>query len=184
MSPKLFPLLSVCFFSLLIVVPFSFSCQAYNQEESEIQQKLRVISREMYEHGNFDFILVEALADSVIFDGVPFLFACRTGHVTFDDSEMPALLQKKYDVTAKDFFARYAPNMAFGKTTGYIDVTLKEVLDPNSKFRLKRASNFVYDAIIVREMIADRLVDRAKKALITYTVDGVAINGKNLPPIF
>lgn len=171
--------------SVLLVL--FFSTHTYGQKGSsapDIQEKLRAITTTMYEQGNANFLLVEALADSVIQEDSGFFFACRACHVTFNDKELSGLLQKKYDSLAYSFYQKNDAVMLTGGATSYISITLKDVLDSNSELRRSRVSESNFRDIIVAEMVADKLVDAVRIQTIIYSIKGITIDGKPLTSSF
>ncbi len=169
----------------------------YSTEKDNLKEKLRKISRQMYDEGNFRYVFVDAVADSLVklpFKGEVLYLGDQywTMNVSNGYKAISKQQQQQYKEKLKNFLVmngedEYAP-LHFGTLPGNSTVTLYDVLNETSAFRTitpadryEAGMTFNAWAVIFTIMNEDRLVNyNMDKFTMEYGSNGISINNKKL----
>jgi beta-lactamase regulating signal transducer with metallopeptidase domain len=114
------------------------SLRALPSAKSEAQpDTLAVISRQLQADTNMNFLIVEALRDSLLPFNTPYRIEYRPGSILINGTEAPEPHQSKYLALIREYKRRAGPDES--RYTWSIEtdwgLTLDQVLNPASKFR-------------------------------------------------
>lgn len=171
---------------------------AYAQYTS-LSDKLTAISDELFQNGNENYILVDAVKDGIIIPGHHYNFSYLGESITFDDKPLPQSLSKTYSEKLERFFkTNNGGNMALISLRG-TKMKMDDILDEQSTFRKKKDTFHAggistheidqqaigrkqteYTDRIIKEMVKDKLVKDTDKLKIKWDMTGVYVNDKKL----
>ena len=163
---------------LLVAFFFLSAINSHAQLSDSLKKELKKISALMYEQKNDNFMIVDAILDNQIRLGVHYEFRCDS-IVAIDNKRLAPVLEKKYLDKLKQNQA------ANNKTTGYKmagAVTLKELFDPTSFFRLSfyRSPDFLIQKQLIPLLTEGLLLDSTTSYSVYYDIGGLYINGARL----
>ena len=169
----------------------------YSTEKDSLKEKLRAISQQMYDEGNFRYVFVDAVADSLVklpFKGEVLYLGDQywTMNVSNGYKAITKQKQQQYKEKLKNFLLingedEYSP-VHFGALPGNNTVTLQDVLNETSAFRTitpadKYEAGMTFNAwaVIFTIMKEDGLVKyNMDKFTMEYSGAGISINNKKL----
>src|SRR6185437_2127632 len=167
--------------------------KALSQHPKSLDTQLKEISAQMFNEGNKNFILIDAIRDSLIKFNQPYDFQyisdTSDNIIKINNKDLSQPIKGIYMAKMKDFYIRHNHSHDKGFFSSRGDsVELKQILDPNSSFRKidKYSYNNIndksseWDAKLQKELIKDHLYDTTKGLKIVYNKDGVYIDSKKL----
>ena len=162
----------------LVSLLFLNALHSHAQLSDSLKDELKKVSAELYAQKNDNFMIVDAILDNQIRLGVHYEFRCDS-IVAIDNKRLAPVLEKKYLDKLKQNQA------ANNKSTGYKmagAVTLKELFDPTSFFRLSfyRTPDFLIQKQLIPLLTEDLLLDTTTSYGVYYDIGGLYINGERL----
>lgn len=154
-------------------------------------QRLPLIEQEMFNDSNQYFIIIDLMIDGLIKTGQSFDFRYGNGISTFNGKELEKSLQKKYAARMKAFYVHEGASTTttFGMTSD--SVSMKEILDPNSKLRnpqfkfcrlIQQQKQEQHDHVtnIINQMAGEHLLDTVASYYVKFDETGIIINNQKL----
>ena len=169
------------FFAVLLLAAF-VNLNTVAQDKAQLQD----ISNQMYNDGDISFILVQAYADNLLYEGQAYKFVYANGNITINEELLPAPYNKMYADRIKAF---NNGKESYRSITGD-GLVLADILNPKSGFRTaylhekkaqaKSEADDVAMQKILHEMEKDHLLDIDAGYSISYTKRALLVNNKKL----
>ena len=174
-----------------LIIVYGLSARAGAADDSSLNARLAVLSRQMAAAGNENFLLAEALHDSLLQVEQPYNFVIDDGHYTVNGRPIPGALTAKYNSLLEMYYAADTKNRrsAYRSLRG-TGIHTAALFDPASSFRkgaqpvaaaTTPAAGADYSDAIIGEMRKDGLISGAF-VTISYHASGIVVNGKRLDP--
>lgn len=169
----------------------------FSTEKDSLKEKLHEISRQMYDEGNFRYVFVDAVADSLVklpFKGEVLYLGDQywTMNVSNGYKAITRQQQQQYKEKMKNFLLMNGEDenepIHFGTLRDNKAITLHDILNETSAFRTittadryEAGMTFNAWAVIFTVMKQDGLVKyNMDKFAMEYSGDGISINNKKL----
>jgi len=162
--------------------------RSLSQNKQTLHEKLAAVAQQMYDEGNTNFILVEALNDGLIQERQPYSVIYTAKDFVFNGKQASGEMKDKYVKRYQDFLAsRGYTGCGYGSFRGD-GLKLEEIFDAKSKFRQKPApaqmvmpTGQSFTEQVLQSMVNDGLLDSVRADyVIEYKKDGVYLNHKKL----
>lgn len=168
----------------------------FSTERDTLKERLHAISKQMYEEGNYRYIFVDAVADSLV--QLPFrgdlVYFGKTSLMIQTNNNYKAMTntqQKQYCEKLQSYLVKMGEepdHIAFSALGNTGTVTLENILSSSSDFRTIEKQDMYEAGITTRawkkifsEMYDDGLVKSAEnKFRMEYDKEGILINGEKL----
>lgn len=178
------------------VLMFTGNTKIFSGERDNTREKLQSISKQMYDEGNFRYIFVDAVLDSLVqlpFEGDLVFFGGQSLVMQTDNNYKPMTkkLQQKYSEKLQAYLSKMGEDAnghaSFSASAGK-RIRLDDILSSSSHFRRIDQSDLYTAGITTRawkriftEMYEDGLVRNATdKFRMEYDKDGIIINEQKL----
>lgn len=161
--------------------------RSLSQNKTALHDQLAQIAQQMYDEGNRNFILIEALNDGLLQERRAYDFTYIAGSILVDGKELPAGVKEKYEMRFKDFLLAHENNVNGYYSFRSDGLKMEDIVNPGSSIRKKQAPAESFARIdgrtfsdhLVYTMYRDGLLDTTRY-LIEYKKSGVFVNHKKL----
>ena len=161
---------------------------AARQPDRALKQQLDSMSRQMRQGGNINFIVVQAVADSLLQTGGHYSFAWAHDSVSVNGRYVPQPYQSRYVAALNAFYLEQKHTSSKGYSYRIEGDSLREneLLNPKSSFwdvsqpQVMPDYNYV-GREIVPQMQADGVLDTTKPYSLAYGYDGLRVNDATVP---
>jgi beta-lactamase regulating signal transducer with metallopeptidase domain len=161
--------------------------RSLSQNKNALHDQLAAIAQQMYDDGNRNFILIEALNDGILQERRAYNFTYIAGQILVDGKELPAGLKEKYEARFKNFLLAQKNNGNGFYSFRSDGLKMEDVLNVQSTIRknpapaesFARIDGRTFSDHVVHAMYRDGLLDTVKY-FIEYKKDGVFVNHKKL----
>jgi len=141
---------------------------------------LTATSNTLYNAGNANYVLVDAVKDGILHEGEGYNFSYNEGMMLFNHRPLHEPLKTRYEMKFKDFLTanKYGDKYQTNRVSGSLRVS--SLLKEDTKRHEVTTKSNDYLQHIVAELAKDGLADTAKALRLVWNNRGVYVNKKQL----
>lgn len=172
--------------SLLLAILMPVAAMAGKKPDAAT---LTAISDEMYQKGNVNYIIADALRDGLFTEQKPYSYSYQQGVLTINGKPVPEAYRKTYEEKMNRFWLTQKGTTHIGHSVSSNKLRLSDMTNPesttrrNTEIEQERIAQREKDAkldLVVDEMVKDGLINDKNHMNLRWNKNGLHIDGRKL----